>query len=52
MKRGKTPLAVELAVSNQSARKRLYRADALRRLAERVCAGEGISGAVEVSVLF
>jgi len=52
MTRDKTPLAVELAVSNQSARKRLYRVDALRRLAERVCAGEGLRGVVEVSVLF
>jgi probable rRNA maturation factor len=46
------PLAVHLDVINQSERKRLYRTDALRRLAERVCAGEGLTGNVEVSVLF
>lgn len=43
---------VELAVCNESARKQLYRTDALRRLAERMCAGEGVTGTVEISVLF
>ncbi|MFO7975224.1 MAG: rRNA maturation RNase YbeY [Candidatus Hydrogenedentota bacterium] len=43
---------VELSVCNKSARKRLYRSDNLRRLAERVCAAEGITGTVELSVLF
>ena len=44
--------AVELIVCNESARKHLYRTDTLRALAERVCAGEGLTGPVEVSVLF
>jgi probable rRNA maturation factor len=43
---------VHLAVCNESERKRLYRIDALTRLAENICRSEGVSGAVEVSVLF
>lgn len=46
------PPTVQLDVSNQSDRKYLYRTDALRRLAERVCAGEGLTENVEISVLF
>lgn len=49
---GSAAFDVHLVVRNDSARKRLYRADELRRLAERVCAGEGVEGAVELSVLF
>lgn len=41
-----------MAISNESARKHLYRKDVLRRLAERICAGERIPGDLEVSVLF
>lgn len=43
---------VDLAVCNESTRKRLYRTDTLRRLAERVCAAEGVTGTIEISVLF
>jgi len=43
---------VELIISNQSARKRLYRRDVLTRIAERLCADEGLTGAIELSVLF
>jgi len=43
---------IRLAVQHESARKRLYRRDVLERLASRICAGEGLQGDVEVSVLF
>lgn len=43
---------VGLAVQNQSARKWLYRRDRLQRLAQRIYNGEGLEGAIEVSVLF
>lgn len=45
-------MSVTLEVRNESRRKRVYRSDVLRRCAERVCAGEGVEGDVEVSVLF
>jgi len=45
-------MSVTLYLQSESTRKRLYRRDDLTRLVERVCAGEGISGDVEVSVLF
>ncbi len=46
-------MKVNLAVQQNSTRKRLYRRDALERLAEKICAGEGVDAAeVEVSVLF
>ena len=45
-------MSVTLYLQSESSRKRLYRRDDLTRLAERVCAGESISGEVEVSVLF
>ena len=46
-------MKVNLAVQQHSTRKRLYRRDALERLAEKICAGEGVDGPeVEVSVLF
>ncbi len=44
-------MKVQLCVRNESQRKRLYRTDALRRLAERVCIGEGSRCDVELSVL-
>ena len=44
-------MTVHLDVRNESTRKRLYRRDALRRLAERACEGEGVGGAVELSLL-
>lgn len=44
---------VRLAVQQESTRKHLYRRDVLERLAERICAGEGVdTGTIEVSVLF
>ncbi|MEA3365958.1 MAG: rRNA maturation RNase YbeY [Candidatus Hydrogenedentes bacterium] len=43
---------VELAICNESTRKRLFRRDNLRRLAERICDAEGITGKLEISVLF
>ena len=46
-------MKIHLAVQQASTRKRLFRKDALERLAERICAGEGVDAAdVEVSVLF
>lgn len=44
-------MSVRVHVRNESIRKRLYRSDALRRRAERICRGEGVSGPVEISVL-
>ena len=45
-------MTMHLCVRNESARKRLHRTPALARLAERVCAGEGLDGDVELSLLF
>lgn len=45
-------MAVRLLIRNESERKRLYRRDVLRRLAERICEGEGVTQPVEISVLF
>ena len=45
-------MTVNLAVRNESKHPRLYRRDVLERLALRVCEGEGVEDAVEVSVLF
>lgn len=42
---------VHLQIQNESERKRLYRRPALQQLAEKVCAGEGLSGDVEISLL-
>lgn len=42
---------VSLLVHNESTRKRLYRRDALERIAERVCAGEGFAQDAELSLL-
>jgi len=42
---------VHLLIRNESARKRLHRTDDLRRLAERVCVGEGSDPDAELSVL-
>ena len=43
---------VHLAIRNTSRHKRLYRTDALKRLAERICAEEGFKREAELSVLF
>lgn len=43
---------MELDIRSESSRKRLFRSDALRRRAEQICAGEGIRGDVEISLLF
>ena len=45
-------MSVELVVSNESSRKRLYRSDALARLANRIYEGEGHAGGAELSLLF
>jgi len=45
-------MRVTLYVRNESTRKRLHRRDALLRRAERICSQEGVSGEVEISVLF
>jgi probable rRNA maturation factor len=45
-------MSVTVYLQSESTRRRLYRRDNLTRLAERICAGEGIAGDVEVSVLF
>lgn len=42
---------VRLLVRNESKRKRLYRKDDLRRLAERICAGEEFTDDAELSLL-
>ncbi|NIA14125.1 MAG: rRNA maturation RNase YbeY [Nitrospiraceae bacterium] len=44
-------MTVELIVRNDSTRKGLYRSDALRRLAQRICAGEGEERDTELSLL-
>lgn len=44
-------MTVELIVRNDSTRKGAYRSDALRRLAERICAGEGLARDAELSLL-
>ncbi len=45
-------MAVSLMVRNTSTRKRLFRSDALRRLAERICESEGVREEAEISLLF
>ena len=45
-------MSILLAVRNESRTKRIYRSDALRRLAERVCAGENVTEDIELSLLF
>lgn len=45
-------MSIQLNVANRTRWKSLYRHDQLVRIAERVCAGEGLSGPVEISVLF
>lgn len=40
-----------LEVKNISTRKRLYHSGTLRRLAEKICAGEGLAGPAELSLL-
>ena len=42
---------VSVAIRNESVRKRAVRRDLIDRLAQRICAGEGLSGSVEISVL-
>ncbi len=44
-------MTVDLFVRNKSKRKRLYRTDVLRRLAETVCKGEGFQGDCQLSLL-
>lgn len=45
-------MAVFVAVRNDIAIRGAYRGVELRRIAERVCAGEGVPGDIEISVLF
>jgi probable rRNA maturation factor len=44
-------MKAHVAVRNESKWKRLHRTDVFSRLTERACAGEGLRGEVEVSVL-
>lgn len=43
---------LDVLLRNESSRKGLYRADVLKRLARRVCDGEGVTQTAELSVLF
>ncbi len=45
-------MAVSIDVRNESTRKGMHRRDVLERIAERVFAGEGVAGDIELSVLF
>jgi probable rRNA maturation factor len=45
-------MPVLVGIRNESIRKRLYRRAGLLALAERICKGEGLTGTVEVSLLF
>jgi probable rRNA maturation factor len=45
-------MKLNVLLRNESSRKGLYRADALKRLARRVCEGEGVGQNAELSVLF
>lgn len=44
-------MSVRVLVRNESRHKRLYRTSALQECAKKICAGEGLRGAVELSVL-
>lgn len=44
-------MSIAIVITNSSTRKRLYRRDDLRRLADRIAKGEGLTGEAEVSVL-
>lgn len=45
-------MTAHVSIRNESSRKRLYSGAALRRLAEKICVGEGVPGEAEVSLLF
>jgi probable rRNA maturation factor len=45
-------MPVSIEVRNESARRGMHRRDVLERIAARVLEGEGVAGAVELSVLF
>jgi len=45
-------MSVKVWIRNLSSRKRLYRRDALERLANRICEEEGVQGETHVSILF
>lgn len=45
-------MKLNVLLRNESSRKGLYRADVLKRLARRVCEGEGVTQNAELSVLF
>lgn len=45
-------MTVGLDVRNESSHKRVYTRPNLQHIAERICTGEGVHGAVELSVLF
>ncbi|NUM54265.1 MAG: rRNA maturation RNase YbeY [Candidatus Hydrogenedentes bacterium] len=45
-------MGVTLAVRNATSRAKCYEKPALKAIAEKVCAGEGVPGDVEISVLF
>jgi len=45
-------MKLDVLLRNESSRKGLYRADVLKRLALRVCEGEGVRQNAELSVLF
>ena len=45
-------MSIAISMRSESSRKGVYRRDALGRLANRVCAGEGVDDDAELSVLF
>lgn len=45
-------MKLNVLLQNESSRKGLYRGDVLKRLARRVCEGEGVTKNAELSVLF
>lgn len=45
-------MGVDLRISNESSRKRMYRRDVLARLVDRILGGESLHGETELSILF
>jgi probable rRNA maturation factor len=45
-------MGIRISIRSESSRKGVYRRDTLTRLTNRVCAGEGLEGDAELSILF